>query len=332
MIFARGEAVPQSFLGIVADRIGMANYELGSLLAVLLVTIICGLVGALVVGNRMAFFSDAMAHCAFAGVALGVVLTLIVGGRRGTEELGWVIPLVMVVFGTCVGVAIAWVREKTTLASDTVIGVFFAGAIGLGAVLMTGLEKRTTFSPEQFMFGSPFFVTDTDILYLVLLLGVTWFVLNRRYNQLILTSLSPSLARSRQLSVRFNNYLIIVLLAMIVNLSIRAVGVLLINAMLIVPAATAGNVARNLRQLFWFTLILSVGAGAIGLKLATSLELRVFADEEPLKLGPSGVIICLSVALFFVSMGVAAYRSRSRRTPDDSREIPPCIPAPVVGQ
>ena len=96
---------------------------------------------------------------------------------------------------------------------------------------------------------------------------------------------------------------------------------------LIVPAATAGNVARNLRQLFWFTLILSVGAGMVGLKMATSLELRIFPDEEPLKLGPSGVIICLSVALFFVSMGVAAYRTRSRKHLDDRGEIAPCVPA-----
>src|SRR5262249_43525958 len=102
-------------------------------LAVLLVSLVCGAVGSLVVGNRMAFFSDALAHCAFAGVALGFLLALGFGAHDPAAFSHWVTP-VMVAFGVVVGLSIAYVRERTSLANDTVIGVFFAGAIGLGAV------------------------------------------------------------------------------------------------------------------------------------------------------------------------------------------------------
>src|SRR6266851_2613023 len=105
------------------------------LLAVILVSVLCGAVGALVVGNRMAFFSDALAHCAFAGIALGFLIALASGVRDQSEFYQWITPT-MVVFGILVGLGIAWVREKSGLSSDTVIGVFFAGALGAGAILL----------------------------------------------------------------------------------------------------------------------------------------------------------------------------------------------------
>src|SRR5262249_42710947 len=145
-------------------------------------------------------------------------------------------PLIMVAFGALVGIGIAFVKEKTELASDTVIGVFFAGAIGFGAMLLTALKKHRTINPETFLFGSPLFVTDIQLLYLLILLVLVIALMTWRYNHLLLASFNPSLARSRRISMRINNYLFIILLALIVNLSIFTVGALLINAMLIVPA------------------------------------------------------------------------------------------------
>src|SRR3954452_22195925 len=99
-----------------------------ALIMIVLVGAICGSVGSLVVGNRMAFFSDALAHCSFAGVSLGVLIALATTSFRNPAMLEWLLLLIMVVFGVLVGVAIAFVRERTTLGSDAVIGVFFAGA------------------------------------------------------------------------------------------------------------------------------------------------------------------------------------------------------------
>src|SRR3954469_20492038 len=97
------------------------DFTTRSLIAVIVVSLICGAVGSLVVGNRMAFFSDALAHCAFAGIALGMLGLLAVDALKASGY--WVLPAVMVAFGVAVGVAIVYVRETTGLASDTVIGV-----------------------------------------------------------------------------------------------------------------------------------------------------------------------------------------------------------------
>src|SRR5262249_54842701 len=121
------------------------------LAAVILVSLICGAFSSLVVSNRMAFFSDALAHCAFAGIALGYILFFI-GWLAHMDD---VLP-VMTLFGMAVGVAIALVKDKTILSNDTVIGVFFAGAMGLGAILLKPISqfgvKKGVFSPENFLF------------------------------------------------------------------------------------------------------------------------------------------------------------------------------------
>jgi zinc transport system permease protein len=301
-----------SLIDWMAKALGFTfPFDFRALFSVLLVTTICGIVGALVVGNRMAFFSDAMAHCAFAGVALGFLITL---GLGEPEKGDWLVPLVMVIFGALVGVGIAFVKEKTELASDTVIGVFFAGAIGFGAMLLTALKKRPAFNPEKFLFGSPLYVNDVDFLYLFVLLILVIALMVWRYNHLLLASFNPSLARSRRVSLRVNNYLFVLLLALIVNLSIFTVGALLINAMLIVPAATASNISRNLRQMFWATLGLSVGAGMIGLYVSNTFHFRI-GSGQPVEFGPSGTIICVSVLIFFGSMLLSALGRRlPRRT------------------
>ena len=112
----------------LADLFGTELFVVKALLTLVVMCLLCGMVGALVVGNRMAFFSDAMAHCAFAGVALGTLSVLLTGAGKGAQS--WVVPLVMVGFGVAVGGGMIYVRDRTGLAHDTVIGVFFALALG----------------------------------------------------------------------------------------------------------------------------------------------------------------------------------------------------------
>jgi zinc transport system permease protein len=288
-----------------------SSLNVKGLLAVVLVSLICGAVGALVVGNRMAFFSDALAHCAFAGITLGILLALAAGVRTRDEFYDWATPA-MIGFGILVGVGIAFVREKTSLASDTVIGVFFAGAMGLGAMLLKGL-RRNYFDPENFLFGDIVTVTGQDLLQLFLLAVVTAVVLMWMYNGLLFTSFNPSLARSRKLPTRVYNYVFIVLLALIVNLCLKTVGVLLINAMLIVPAATAANVSRNMRQMFWCTVGLCLVVGLAGQWLSWSVGIPDPAGDRPIHFGVGGTMVVLSVLLFFLSMLAPALAARWRR-------------------
>jgi zinc transport system permease protein len=292
----------------LAAPIGWYGYELGAFVSVLLIGIVCGLVGSLVVGNRMAFFSDAMAHCAFAGISLGLIISFSTGRMNNPEQVQWIVPLVMAIFGSLVGMGIAFVREQTGLASDTVIGVFFAGAIGFGAMLLTAFNDRRLFDPERFLFGGPMLVTPVDLVILIGLLILTVGILVWRYNDFMLASFNPSLARSRGVAVSLNNYIFIVLLALVVNFSISAVGVLLINAMLIVPAATASNLSRSMRQMFRMTLALSVVTGLLGLFISRTTKVPFVPGER--SFGVSGTIICLGVFFFAVSMVIPYLRRK----------------------
>ena len=273
------------------------SFNVRGLLAVILVSLVCGAVGSLVVGNRMAFFSDCLAHSAFTGVALGFLIGLGFHIPRGNSFYVWAIPLIMVGFGVCVGLGISFVRDRTGLASDTVIGVFFAGAIGFGAVFFKSLSRLGYFNLEAFLFGDPVYASEAELVLLLLLSVATIAVLLWMYNRLVFTSFNPSLARSRNIPVRLCNYLFIALLALIVNLCLFTVGTLLINAMLIVPAATASNFSRNMRQMFWMTTLLSLFVSIVGHVLSWEVGIRLNFE-----VGIAGTIVVLSVVLFFVSM------------------------------
>ena len=285
------------------------------LLAVVLVSLICGAVGSLVVGNRMAFFSDALAHCAFAGIALAFLAAFFTGVLgRVANFYDWALPI-MVAFGVLVGVAIAYLREKTSLGSDTIIGVFFAGAMGFGAMLLKGIGQLGVryLSPEEFLFGNVIGVRSTDLMLLIGLALLTAGVLAVLYNDLLFTSFNPSLARTRRVRVRLCGYLFIVLLAVIINVCLLTVGALLINALLIVPAATAANVCRNLRQMFWATLALCLVAGVGGHVLAFHVRVPMPGTATPLVIGSGGTIVVLCVVLFFLSLPASTLLRRWRQ-------------------
>ena len=282
-------------------------FNLRAMLALALVSLTCGAVGSMVVGSRMAFFSDALAHCAFAGVSLGyVIFELFILGARPKEEFWeWVTPI-MVIFGIAVGAGIAYVRGQTGLASDTVIGVFFAFSLGFAAMLKNIINDRSVFSLEDFLFGDPLFVSASEILYMAGLAVFTWVFLFFFYNRMVFSSFNSSLALSRRYPVNLLYYLFVILLALIVNLCLRYVGVLLINALLIVPAATAFNLGRNLREVFWITVLLSVFVCLAGLGASWELQVR-----SGIKFGVSGTIVMLGVGLFFCSMIVGKLKSAS---------------------
>ncbi len=287
-------------------------FEVRALFAIVLVSFSCGIVGSLVVGNRMAFFSDAMAHTAFAGVAfalLAIVLVVGVTTPRQAEPYLWIVPWAMCGIGATMGVTIAFIREKTKLANDTVIGVFFALALGLAAVLLPALRQRVNLDLESFLFGQLLYIGDSDLFGLGILALLTATVVGWRYNSFVLSSLNPSLAKSRGLPVRLNNYVFIILLALVVNLSIKAVGILLINALLIVPAAAAANASRNLRRMFWFTLIGSVLCGILGYRWSSRLTIPM-GSSESLRVGPAGMVVCVCVGWFFASIGIKGIRQR----------------------
>ncbi len=306
------EWLDDALFHVAENWLGVSTFALNSTLAVILLGLACGVVGSLVVGNRMAFFSDAMAHTAFAGIALALLSIVLLAGVRSTREADRyqpIIPLVMVAIGALVGVGIVWVRDRTGLTNDTVIGVFFALAMGVGAMILPEVRRFINIDPDRFLFGSVAVAGGADLLILALLALGTAAVVAWQYNRLVFASFNPSLARSRGINLRANNYLFIILLAAVVNLSIQAVGVLLINALLVVPAAAAANLGRNLRQVFWLTVAGSVGAGVLGLQLSQHVSIPL-GSGRTLEPGPGGTIIVVCVAWFFLTMLVGWLRGR----------------------
>lgn len=266
------------------------------------VGIACGLVGCLVVGSRMAFFSDALAHCAFAGVSLGFLLFELIKIRMGLadEQFWWWVTPLMVVFGAGVGMGVSFVRQRTSLGNDAVIGVFFAGSLGLAATLSQAISSRKIFSLEEFLFGDPLLIQSGQIILLTAVLAITALFMGLGFNGLVLGSFNTSLARSRAISIDWLQTGFIVLLAVVINVCLRVVGVLLINALLIVPAAIAMNLSSNLRQMFWITLATSVGLSVTGQIVSWEVQVRY---DVPV--GIAGTIVTLAVLAFTLTMPLA---------------------------
>ncbi|MBU6295855.1 MAG: metal ABC transporter permease [Planctomycetes bacterium] len=273
-----------------------------AMVGLIAVGIACGLVGCLVVGSRMAFFSDALAHCAFAGVSLGFLLFELIKLRMGLadEQFWWWVTPLMVVFGAGVGMGVSFVRQRTSLGNDAVIGVFFAGSLGLAATLSQAISSRKIFSLEEFLFGDPLLIQSGQIILLTAVLAITALFMGLGFNGLVLGSFNTSLARSRAISIDWLQTGFIVLLAVVINVCLRVVGVLLINALLIVPAAIAMNLSSNLRQMFWITLATSVGLSVTGQIVSWEVQVRY---DVPV--GIAGTIVTLAVLAFILTMPLA---------------------------
>jgi zinc transport system permease protein len=225
-----------------------------ALLAILLLTPLLGLMGTMAVNQRMAFFSDALGHSALTGIGLGILLGL-------HSDL-----IAMLVFGVIWALLISRIKQTGTTSVDTIISVFSSTSIALGLVILSrggGFAKYSSL-----LIGDVLAVAPQDLLWLLLALviGVGCWILI--YNQLLLTSINASLARSRGMRTRLVEYGFVILVAVAVMLSIRWVGVLLINALLILPAAAGRNLARSARSHALLSVLIAVVSGVAGLTLA----------------------------------------------------------------
>ena len=225
-----------------------------ALWAVLLLVPLLSLLGTLVVNNRMSFFSDALGHSALTGVAIGVM--------AGVSEY----RLVMVVFGAVFALCMNRIRRSRLASTDTVIGVFSSVGVAVGLTLLSARGNLAKY--QSLLVGDILSVTPQELWVLLVALLATlalWLVC---FNGFFAVSISPSVARSKGLRTALYDNLFVVLVAVVVMLSIRWVGLLLINAMLILPAASARNVARSMRSYHLLSLLFGLFSGVLGLWLS----------------------------------------------------------------
>lgn len=222
-----------------------------ALLAVIFIAPLLGGLGTVVVANRMAFFSEAIGHAAFTGIAIGVIL-------------GMASPLwSMVGFALLLTLAIAWIRKRGGLSSDTAIGLVMAVTVSLGIVI---LSKGGDFARyTNFLIGDMLGVTAADVAGLGILAVAAVALFLAFFNRLLLSSVSPVLARSRTKRPGAAELAFACMLAVVVTCSLPWIGILVINALLIVPAAAARNLARNTAEFFAWAAGIAAVSGVAGL-------------------------------------------------------------------
>lgn len=250
------------------------NFMKNALLAVIVMAPLFGLLSTMIVTGKMSFFSDALGHSGFTGIAIGVLC-------GAALPIWWAVGLAV-----AFALLFSFVRSRSSQSADTIIGVFSSTAVALGIFIATmGGRSFTKFN--KYLIGDILSVTPGEIgaLALVLLAVAALWVLCS--NQLILTAIHPQLASSRGVKTARNETLFTVVIAVVVTLAMSWVGLMVINSLLVLPAASARNVAKNVRQYHLFSVLGALVASVAGLILAYYLGCS------------AGATIALLLALFF---------------------------------
>ena len=243
------------FCDILPIEMLRRDFMKNALLALLLMAPLFGLMSTMIVTGRMSFFSDALGHSAFTGIAIGAIC--------GMSAPTWAAVLFSVVFA----LIFSYVRSRSNQAADTLIGVFSSTAVALGIFIATiGGGSFTKYN--KYLIGDILSVTPTEIglLALVLLAVLVFWVLCA--NRLTLTAIHPQLASSRGIPVGLSQTLFTVAIAVVVTLSISSVGLLILNSLMVLPGASARNVSKNLRQYHGFSVLFALLAGIGGLTVS----------------------------------------------------------------
>lgn len=250
------------------------------IIAAILVGIVCAILGTYVVLRGMAFFGDALAHAILPGVAIGY---LIGGGAR--EPLFWWALLT----GILSAIGIGTISRSKRIKEDTAIGIIFAGMFALGIALISSVRSYTV-DLAHFLFGDILGVRASDLLLTALLGTVILLIVFFLYKEFMVVSFDPILAATLRLPVRLLDYLLMILIATAIVVSLQTVGVALMVAMLVTPAATASLLTRRLSTMMVLASVFAALSGVIGLYLSYYLNLA------------SGAAIVLTCTAFFVTI------------------------------
>ena len=225
-----------------------------ALIAIILVSPIFAILGTMIVNNKMAFFSDALGHSAICGIAIGTIL--------GISNVN----ISMIFFAIVFALLLNWVKNKTTYGADTIISVFSSIAIALGLAILAQSGNFNKYS--SYLVGDILSITNVEILYVFLTFITVMIFWYFTFNKLNVISINKTLAKSRGINTKLIDNIFVILIAVIVMISIRWIGILLINSLLILPAAASRNVAKNMRSYHLLSVIFSMFSGIVGLILS----------------------------------------------------------------
>ena len=248
-----------------------------ALLAIILITPVFAILGTMIVNNKMAFFSDALGHSALTGIAIGMVL--------GITNIN----IGMILFAIIFAILLNYVKNKTSYGADTIISVFSSIAIALGLAMLAQSGNFNKYS--SYLVGDILSITNTEILYVFIASIVVYAFWYFTFNKLNVISINSTLAKSKGISVKKIDNIFVVLIAIMVMISIRWIGILLINSLLILPAASSRNIAKNMRSYHSFAVLFSLFSGIIGLIISYYFNIPT---------GP--MIVLISGIIYFITL------------------------------
>ncbi|MSS62675.1 metal ABC transporter permease [Velocimicrobium porci] len=227
------------------------DFMKNALLAMLIITPLFGILGTMIVNNRLAFFSDALGHSAFTGIAIGIIL-----GLADTN-------ISMIVFAVVFALLLNWIKRRNTVSTDTIISVFSSLGTAVGLVILSRNGKFSEYS--SLLVGDILSITPKEIVLLLIIFIVTILFWGFCFNRLHALSINETLAKSKRIPATLMDNCFVVITALIIMLSIRWVGILIINALLILPAASSRNLASDMREYHRFAIEISMFSGILGL-------------------------------------------------------------------
>lgn len=251
------------------------DFMKNAMLAILLIAPLFGLTSTMIVTGKMSFFSDALGHSAFTGIAIGAIC--------GIAAPTWV----AVVFAVVFSLLFSYVRSQSNHAADTLIGVFSSTAVALGIFIAT-FDGGSFTKYNKYLIGDILSVTPAEIGVLALVLVGTLIFWTVASNRLTLASVYPQLASSRGIPVHLTNTCFTTVIAIIVTLAISWVGLLILNSLLVLPGAISRNISKNLKRYHLFSVLSALIAGVSGLCISYFLG------------ASAGAAISLVLALLFL--------------------------------
>lgn len=255
------------------------NFMKNAFIAIILISPLFAMMGTLIVNNKMAFFSDALGHSALAGIALGAIL--------GITNIN----ISMIIFAIFFAVLLNVVKNKTTYGADTIISVFSSIAISIGLAILAQSGDFNRYS--SYLVGDILSITKEEILYLFIAFVLFIIFWNFCFNKLNAISINQTLAKTKGINVKLYDNLFAVIIAIIVMLSIRWIGILLINSMIILPAASSRNISTNMRNYHGYSILFAIISGIVGL---------IISYYTNIPTGP--MIVIISGIIYFLTFGI----------------------------
>jgi len=255
------------------------SFMVRGLLAAILIGPVLGGLGTMVVAKKLSFFTQTIGNAAMTGVAIGLLI-----GEPLDQTYGGL-------YGFCLLVALVmtFLKNRTRVASDTVIGVILAQTLGIGIIMLVLVTKQFNIHQvESVLFGSLITLSDKDLLILLINAALATVIGLKIFNRSMLVSFNPVVARSRGFNPVLLDYLFVSVLTMVVVASLKLAGSLLVLVLIVVPAAGAQNIASSLKSFFWISTGLSTASTVFGLLLSGYL---------PVPTG--GCIVLVSSVIFY---------------------------------